>query len=409
MRIVFLCEQYPPVLWDGYGSYVHVISGALAKRGHEVHVVCAQGTKVVDEHHDGVHVHRRPLLRIPISRLLGRRAHLITGRDYPRDSLALRVSLAISYALWLRRLDLNPDVVETADGETRALLAVVLRHSMPLVICLHSPTMFNLRLRGPLSVKGRIADRLDRISSDHAEVVTSPSALIAERIREHGWLAGREVEVIPNPFDATSLGGVPSADTAKNVVLAVGRVEWGKGIDVLLDAAAHLQAEGLEIRVVLAGKPAGDIDGEPAGRWLERRADELGIACTFAGHVSQDELAELYGEARVVAVPSRFENFPFAALEGMAAGRPVVTTTTTGVAPFIARWNAGSVVPPEDPAALAEAMARYLRDPVLAARAGDRGRLGVRELRPELIAERRERAYEEAIELFHSGRRRPKR
>ena len=137
MRILFLCEQYPPVVWDGVGSYTHDIAPALTGLGHEVHVLCCQGRRIVDEVDEGVHVHRRPLLRLPVSRYLGRFGRLVTSPDHPRDSLSLRASLAVSYAWWFSRLGLEPDVVETNDGETRALLLNA-RRRFPLVINHHA-------------------------------------------------------------------------------------------------------------------------------------------------------------------------------------------------------------------------------------------------------------------------------
>ena len=63
MRIVFLCEQYPPEVWDGVGAYTCNVARALAAIGHEVHVLCAKGVRIRDEYDKGVHVHRRPPLR----------------------------------------------------------------------------------------------------------------------------------------------------------------------------------------------------------------------------------------------------------------------------------------------------------------------------------------------------------
>jgi glycosyltransferase involved in cell wall biosynthesis len=85
MRIAFLCEQYPPIIWDGVGVYTHDIAHALARRGHEVHVLCTQGRSVRDDVYDGVHVHRRPLLRIPVSRYLGHASNIITDRNNHRE------------------------------------------------------------------------------------------------------------------------------------------------------------------------------------------------------------------------------------------------------------------------------------------------------------------------------------
>jgi len=400
LSIVFLCEQYPPVVWDGAGTYTHDVAQSLTKLGHEVHVVCCQGRRSSDEVDGHVQVHRRPLLRVPVSRLLGRYGHLVAGRDYPRDSLTLRLSLMVSYAWWLRRLGLVPDVVETQDGETRALL-IAWRHSMPLVIHLHSPTMLDLRLAGRLRWKGRLADRLDRISSDRADMLSSPSPLLVDTLRRLGWLAGRTPTVIPNPIAAAPWAGAgPVADT-RPVILAVGRLEWHKGIDVLLEAAAELLAHGTETELVLAGSSAGHIQGQPAERWLERRARDLGLRCRFTGPVSQERLLELYTEARVVAIPSRFESFSIVALEAMAAGRPVVCTDRTGVAPYIQRAEAGTVVPVDDARALAAALKPFLTSTALATAAGLHALHAVAEFDPQVLARRRTDLYRAAIEAWH--------
>jgi glycosyltransferase involved in cell wall biosynthesis len=398
--ILFFCEQYPPVVWDGAGSYTATLAVALARLGHEVHVLCAQGHRVVDSLQDGVHVHRRPLLRVPVTRGLGPVGTRLRGPLYPRDSITLRVSLPLSYSFWLRRLGLRPDVIETQDGETRGLLQALYR-TLPLAIHLHCPTMLTVQLAGqPLGCKGRLADRLDRISADRAAVVTSPSQLLVDTLREHGWLGRRAVEVIPNPFDAHPWLDVPDVAGTAPMVAAVGRLEAYKGVDVLLDASARLNRAGVAHRLVLAGRPAGTIGGAPAGSWLARRARELGLQVEFPGHLSAGELRALYRRARAVAVPSRFESFSIAAVEAMAAGRPVVTTTRTGVAPFVERWGSGTAVPPDDAEALAAALAPFLLDPARAAACGARGRLGVTEIDPAAIARRKEDAYRRGIAQF---------
>ncbi|EFC85098.1 glycosyltransferase [Parafrankia sp. EUN1f] len=191
LKILFLCEQYPPVVWDGAGIYTAVIAGVLTALGHEVHVLCAQGRRIVDEIHDGVRVHRRPLLRVPATRMLGRYGRVIAGRHHSRDSLSLRASLAASYAFWLRRLGLRPDVIETQDGDSRGLIRI-LGHTYPPVIHLHCPTMLPPRLSGEeLSWKGRVADRVDRAVVAWADasgrpVVATARTGIAPYLERHG-------------------------------------------------------------------------------------------------------------------------------------------------------------------------------------------------------------------------------
>jgi glycogen(starch) synthase len=397
VKVVFLTEQYPPVIWDGVGTYTATIAPALAALGHEVHVVCCQGRRLRDEVHDGVLVHRRPLMRIPISRYLGRYARFLRGRDYPRDSISLRLSLAVSYGFWMWRLGLQPDVIETDDGETRALV-YALRDGAPLVIRLHTPTLLDVRLRdGELSWRARLADRLDRISADRAHMLVAPSPLLVDVLHRFDWIRGRDPAIVPNPFDPRIFLEVGEPDPRSAIVLVVGRIEWNKGQDVLLEAVANLRAAGLDAKVVLAGASAGAMDRLSAGAAIEARAARLGVPCELAGHVAYAALPDFYARARAVAVPSRFDNFPQAALEAIAAGRPVVCSATTGVAPLVTRWGAGAVVDRDDASGLADALRPYLVSPTLATEAGRRGRRAlVEELEPTKIAAREIAVYEAA-------------
>jgi glycogen(starch) synthase len=336
-------------------------------------------------------------MRIPISRYLGRYARFLRGRDYPRDSISLRLSLAVSYGFWMWRLGLQPDVIETDDGETRALV-YALRDGAPLVIRLHTPTLLDVRLRdGELSWRARLADRLDRISADRAHMLVAPSPLLVDVLHRFDWIRGRDPAIVPNPFDPRIFLEVGEPDPRSAIVLVVGRIEWNKGQDVLLEAVANLRAAGLDAKVVLAGASAGAMDRLSAGAAIEARAARLGVPCELAGHVAYAALPDFYARARAVAVPSRFDNFPQAALEAIAAGRPVVCSATTGVAPLVTRWGAGAVVDRDDASGLADALRPYLVSPTLATEAGRRGRRAlVEELEPTKIAAREIAVYEAA-------------
>jgi glycosyltransferase involved in cell wall biosynthesis len=269
--------------------------------------------------------------------------------------------------------------------------------------------MFDVRLRdGRLRGKGALADRVDRFSALRADARTSPSELLVSTLRDMKWLRpDTDVEVIPYPFDPSPFADIPDAAHTGPTVAVVGRLEWRKGLDVLIEAAARLIDNGTEVKLVFAGQSSGEIEGRPSGTWLEELAGRLGVPCRFEGHLSRSELKAVYQEARVVAVPSRFESFSIAGLEGMAAGRPVVASATTGVSTWVKRWNGGTVVPPRDPVALADALARYLKDAQLAVDTGARGRVGTAELEPDKIAEQRERVYQAAVRRHEDSRHGP--
>jgi glycogen synthase len=228
-------------------------------------------------------------------------------------------------------------------------------------------------------------------------MLVAPSPLLVDVLRRFDWIRGRDPVIVPIPFDPGIFLGVGEPDRRSDIVLVVGRIEWNKGQDVLLEAVAYLRAAGVDAKVVLAGASAGAMDGLSARAAIEARAARLGVPCELAGHVAYSALPDFYARARVVAVPSRFESLALTALEAIAASRPVVCSATTGVAPFVRRWGAGAVVEPEDARGLADALRPYLVSPTLATETGQRGRRAlVEELEPTKVAAREVAVYEAA-------------
>jgi D-inositol-3-phosphate glycosyltransferase len=150
------------------------------------------------------------------------------------------------------------------------------------------------------------------------------------------------------------------------VLLFVGRPAPVKGLEVLLQALAHLKADGLaraDVRLVIVG---GDRD---EGRDDERTrlralADTLGVGAwvDFRGPQLQSALPDYYRAADLCLVPSHHETFGMAALEAMACGATVVASRVGGLATTIQDGITGVLVPPRDDAALAAAIASLLAD-----------------------------------------------
>jgi len=140
--------------------------------------------------------------------------------------------------------------------------------------------------------------------------------------------------------------------------VCVARLDHHKGIDVLLRALSLLQAPRPSLDLVGIGWEENRL------RELARRLS-LGDRVRFRGQLDRDELAGCLVGATVFVLPSRSENFPLAILEAMHAGVAVVTTRVGGIPEAVRNGLEALVVPPEDPAALAEALARALNDRAL--------------------------------------------
>ena len=143
-----------------------------------------------------------------------------------------------------------------------------------------------------------------------------------------------------------------------------------KGLVPLLEAVAKVRTERNDVHLVVIGKPK---DGSKIPALL----DKLGLRphVEFVSGVSTERIVELYAECQVAVIPSLYEGFSLPAIEGMACGTPLVTTTG-GALPEVTGPSGGAAltVPPNDPGALATAIITMLDDPELRARIGAAGR-----------------------------------
>jgi glycosyltransferase involved in cell wall biosynthesis len=171
------------------------------------------------------------------------------------------------------------------------------------------------------------------------------------------------------------------------IVGAIGRVEHQKGFDTLIRAVA--QVAGANVCIVGEGR-------ERAA--LERLAVELGIGDRVVWTGWRDDARSFLGTFDVFAFPSRFEGFPLAVLEALLARTAVVAADVGSTGEVVRDGETGLLVPPDDPSALAGAIARLLEDRELRERLGRSGReLVLRRFTAAHMARRFEALYEELV------------
>lgn len=155
------------------------------------------------------------------------------------------------------------------------------------------------------------------------------------------------------PLDRASLGTPDSAP----VVLALARLHWKKGLDVLLAALARLPG----VHGWIAG--AGPLEEE-----LRAQALALGVADRVKFLGWRDDRSALLGACDVVAFPSRYEPFGAVTIEAWAARRPLVVADAAGPAATVTHEQDALLIPKDNVEALAVALKRVLDDGDLAAR-----------------------------------------
>ena len=388
MRILFLSHQYPPNTLGGIGSYVMAATQALAATGHEVHVLsCGFGQEDIDTLEEAVHVHRRGRLSIRGLGLLG--APLSAGI----------LTLALSNLLQARKLGVHFDVVEFPDWTAEGLVLATVDKGPAYVMHLHTGVRVVAKYNGwSMNRDVRLAHWAERFALGRSHAVTSPSRLLIDEITEAGWFGDGPIpELIRYPIDGMS---EPVSDISRTepIALFVGRLEERKAPEVMIEAAASIKDSVPDMRLIFLGNSGGTVHGQDYRTWAERLCKVRGVESEFHSHVPYQEVRNWYAKARVVVIPSRFDNFPMTALEAMAAGRPVVCSDRTGTAEIVSGTGAGSVFATDDFEALGQAMNPYLTDLAVAEAAGSAALQLVRRVcDPELIAQQRLRVYEKAV------------
>lgn len=186
-----------------------------------------------------------------------------------------------------------------------------------------------------------------------ADAIIASSAEMKSRIVATGYDDGR-VYVLPNFIEDP--GPPPRKALEQAVVVAsLGRLVHRKGFDILIRAAGILKAEGQPLAVRIAG------DG-PERAALRALAADLDVTLDLTGWVNGGEKREFLARADIFVCPSRYEPFGYVNVEAMSQGLPVVATETTGPRAIFAGSDAATLVPVEDPKAMANALKPLLTD-----------------------------------------------
>jgi len=178
--------------------------------------------------------------------------------------------------------------------------------------------------------------------------------------------------IIPNAVD-TSRIRPPEREPEDNIILFVGRLVYRKGLHVLIKALQRIKGRDFKLYVVGGGYM------EIPARMLAK-AYGVEDKVEFLGVVPEDVKIELYRRAKIVVVPSIFnESFGIVALEAMAAGRPVIASRVGGLEDIVVNGETGILVEPGSEEQLAEAIELLLDDEPYRRRLGANARRVVEE------------------------------
>jgi glycosyltransferase involved in cell wall biosynthesis len=246
--------------------------------------------------------------------------------------------------------------------------------------------MFLKEISGiPFSVTAHGQDFMKDLGNDDllreicaaAEFVAAETDYSRDLLRQRCPDSATKIHRVYNGMDLTRFPA-PNYEASTNQapsILSIGRLVRFKGFEYLIDACAELAHRGVEFTCEIVGD--GPLRGD-----LEAKIRKLNLSdrARLRGSLSQGAVlqklrtADIFALASVTDAQGASDVFPTVIIEAMAAGRPVVSTQLAGIPESVVHGETGSLVPPEDTMALAEALRQLIDDAKLRLRYGCAGR-----------------------------------
>lgn len=347
MRIVFLCNEYPPYASPGgIGVFTHTIAHGLVGNGHKVTVV-GYGKNSGEWDDKGVRVVVLPESTTKIVAWFVNRRRLYS---------------------WLKReaCDDRIDIVETP--EYQGMLPFRFPWC-PVVIRLHS--------------SGRPAARSTGILEKRTLKLHPNWIAVSDWIRrdteEKYDLRPTHAKVVYNPVKSRGGNMEVPTNLPHSYVLYAGTVSDRKGAYVLAEAAQTFLAEFPDLHLVYIGGLT-EENGQRADKTIRQILGERFAARVhFPGFMEHGALLACMKKAKVFAFPSKLEAFGLVPVEAMSCGTPVVYTTAGPGPEVIDDGVTGLLADPYRPNDVADKVLRLLKDTAFAAQLAENGKKAVKE------------------------------
>jgi len=339
VRIAYLTLMHEPRFAGGIGSYIHTVANSLSERGHEVWVFSTSRSAAEDANYHFISV------------------------DGDSDNKRRRLNASERFLKCVSVIhNQRPfDIIESTDWGLEGYACARAGH-LPLIVRLHTPESLVRSLNG--YSRWSDSDAVIAVESEYlhrAGWLSSPSRALARHIIQTFGVEPTRLSVIPNPI-AIRHRFARISDLSPRAAfrfLFLGRLEKRKGVDILMRAFAILMKSGTNASLDLVGSDTRTSEGS-VGLECRQYIASYSKHTRFLGFLTSSEVANCLTQCDAVVLPSYWENFSYACLEALSAGRPVIATSGSGFEEMIRPGHNGILTPPGDPEALASAMMQII-------------------------------------------------
>ncbi len=308
LRILFICNEFPPVPHGRIGVFVKTLSNALLERGCWVWVLGYNPAITKDQVYDenGIKVHW-----LAKRKLFGRSK--ILNQVYERFHLTRK----------MRQLDRNLklDIVESYDWSGPLLWRPVSAKYIVRIHGAHSLNAYKLKAN-----RERFMFPLEKLQLRLADALCAVSYHVGKSTIDFFGVS-RGYEVIYNPVDSKHFRIMHEVRKNYNSLLYIGRINSKKGITPLVKVFNRIHAWNSEIELILVGNGSDE--------YIKELMLYLTPSCrnkiSFIGAVNHEELPRFYNQVILTVLPSQVEAFGLSIIESMACGvAPLISEKSCG-------------------------------------------------------------------------------
>ncbi len=331
----------------GAEVHLHEVFGRLAARGHEITLVASSWAGAAPrETVDGIDVHRTG----------SRNTFAVAGVRLTRQLLAER-----EFDVFVEDFNKIPLLTPAWVKIPRVMIA---HHLFGRSAFSAAPLPIAL----PTWLAERLLLRVYRGTRTHAVSGSTAQDLIARGLRVE------DIAVVHNGVSMpVGYARAPDRDPVPTF-LYLGRLVPYKNVDIVLTAIAKLRDEGVQARLLVAGRGT-----EDAALRSMAAALRLGGLVDFLGFIDDDDKDTLYGRAWANVLVSDKEGWGLSIFEAASVATPSIVAEAPGLRDAVRHGVTGLRVPPRDPAALAAAMRSMIENAELSGELGERAREAARE------------------------------
>lgn len=369
IRVLHLTTAFPRGPDDPIVPWLVELLKRLRARGVESEVLTSAYKGSADQTHEGIRVHRFRYFAARWENLTHEEAAPDRMRRSPLYTL-LPLFFVVAGMRAARRVARTGryDVIHVHWPLPLAILGwVASRSARAPTVTLFYGVELRLVDRSFRALRGFLRWAVKR--SDRVVAISRYTAAEVEKL-----VPGTPVSVIPYTFELPARDVPPRRPASGFTVLFVGRLVERKGVVHLVEALTRIPA-ALQVRVEIVG-------GGPERAAIAAKAIELGVADRVAlrGQLPDADLHAAYARADAFVLPAVVdsrgdtEGLGVVLLEAMNFGVPVIGSALGGILDIVVDGESGLLVPPGDPAALADAITRLASDRELARRLGEGGR-----------------------------------